>query len=115
MDSHSDMPAPDEQRVTYVYDAHDRLIIPVDWGHCFETTTYTYSVERRIRPFTFEHDKQKRLFILTWPDGKTEHFRDNPARQLMVEPDPETGEMRPVIKNGEPAYLYTCREERELA
>ena len=64
-------------------------------------------------PFTFEHDKQKRLFVLTGPDGKTEHFRDNPTRHLMVEPDPETGEMRPVIEHGQPAYVYLCREERE--
>jgi hypothetical protein len=45
---------------------------------------------------TLEHDTQKQLFVLTHPDGKTEHFRDNPARHLVIEPDPETGEMRPV-------------------
>ena len=67
-------------------------------------TRYEYFVEPQAPPFTFEHDKQKRLFILRWPDGRTEHFRDNPARQLMVEPDPETSEMRPVIKRGQPAY-----------
>ena len=79
-----------------------------------EAETYRYSVEPRASPVAFEHDKQKRLFILKWPDGKTERFRDNPARQLMVEPDPRTGEMRPVIKGGEPVYVYLCREEREV-
>ena len=77
------------------------------------TTTYTYTIEAQPIAFNFEHDKQKRLFILTGPSGKAEHFRDNPARQLMVEPDPETGEMRPVIKHGKPAFIYLCREERE--
>ena len=76
-------------------------------------TWYEYTVERRPPLFTFEHDEQKRLFILNWPDGRIERFRDNPARQLVVEPDPETGEMRPVIQRGQPVYLYLCREERE--
>ena len=77
-------------------------------------TRYEYTIEPRPPAFTFEHDRQKRLFIVTWPDGKTERFRDNPARQLVVEPDPETGEMRPVVRRGQPVYLYLCREEREL-
>ena len=59
------------------------------------------------------HDKPNGLFILSWTNGKVERFRDNPARQLLVELDPETGAMRPVIKNGQPAYIYLCREERE--
>jgi hypothetical protein len=75
---------------------------------------YEDVTEPRTPSFTFEHDKQKRLFVLTWPDGKTEKFRDNPVRHLMVEPDPGTGEMRPVIKRGRPAYLYLSREEREV-
>ena len=79
-----------------------------------EAKTYCYPAEPRASPVVFEHDQQKRLFILKWPDGKTERFRDNPARQLMVEPDPRTGEMRPVIKGGEPVYAYLCREEREV-
>jgi hypothetical protein len=76
-------------------------------------TTFVWSTKPRTLPFTFVHDQQKRLFILTWSDGTVERFRDNPARQLMVEPDPETGEMRPVIKHGKPAFVYLCREERE--
>ncbi len=70
--------------------------------------------EPRAPTFRFEHDKEKKLFVLTWPDGKIERFRDNPAPQLMVEPDPATGELRPVIKHGEPVYVYLCREEREI-
>ena len=63
--------------------------------------------------FTFSHDKEKGLFILTWADGRIEQFRDKPARQLSVELDPNTGELRPAIKNGLPVFLYLCREERE--
>ncbi len=64
--------------------------------------------------FSFQHDTQKRLFVLTSPDGKTEHFRDNPVRHLMVEPDPLTGAMRPVIRLGKPAFVCLSREEREV-
>jgi len=80
------------------------------------TTTYTYSydVDPRAQTFTFEHDKEKHAFRLTDADGKAEYFRDNPARYLVVEPDPETGDMRPARKHGKPTYLYLCREEREV-
>jgi hypothetical protein len=79
-------------------------------------TSFVYSYELRRQPqfSTYEHDEQRRLFTLTGPGGKSEHFRDQPARYLMVEPDPETGAMQPVIKDGQPAIGYLCREEREL-
>ena len=81
-------------------------------------TTFTYEAEPPSPAFQFQfsHDKEKRLLVLTWPDGKTEHFRDNPIRQLVVEPDPDsaTGELRPAIKNGQPVFVYLCREEREM-
>ncbi|MFI5461270.1 MAG: hypothetical protein ACHRXM_38190 [Isosphaerales bacterium] len=77
------------------------------------TTTYTYDVQQQTPTFTFEHDPQKRVFRLTLPEGKTECFRDNPARYLVVEPDSQNGEFRPATKHGKPTYLYLCREERE--
>jgi hypothetical protein len=64
--------------------------------------------------FALAHDLDKRGFLLTGPDGKTEVFRDNPTRYLSVAPDPQTGEMKPVIKHGRPTYLWLCREEREV-
>jgi hypothetical protein len=77
--------------------------------------TYTYSIEPRSTSFQCAHDQHKGLFTLTWPDGKIECCRDNPARQLVVELDPETGDLRPATRHGDPVYLYVCREERELA
>ena len=42
--------------------------------------TYVFSWdEPRTPTFRFEHDKDKKLFVLTWPDGRVESFRDNPA------------------------------------
>ena len=78
-----------------------------------DVTTFVYGEEPPVLAFRFSHDQEKRLFILTWSDGRIEKFRDNPARQLVVEPDPETGELRPVTKNGRPVFIYLCREERE--
>jgi hypothetical protein len=63
--------------------------------------------------FAFEHDPAQGVFRLTWPDGKVEVFRDRPARQLRVEPD-EAGAMKPVVRLGQPVYLYLAREEREV-
>jgi hypothetical protein len=79
-------------------------------------TTFVYTREGPPPDdaLVFDHDQQKRLFTLTDPGGKTEHFHDNPARYLMVEPDPETGAMRPVVKNGRSVIIYLCREEREV-
>ena len=83
------------------------------WDDGPRVTRYVFSWDEPGTPsFRCEHDKEKKLFVLTWPDGRVERFRDNPARQLMVEPDPVTGELRPVIKRGEPVYVYLCREER---
>jgi len=76
--------------------------------------TYTYSVDPdRPHPPRFEHDPADRFFRLTSADGAVETFRDNPTRYLCVEPDPETGAMRPVTKFGRPVYLRLCREDRE--
>ena len=63
--------------------------------------------------FDWEHDREKGIFRITWPDGRLEVFRDKPTRHLVVEPD-ENGEMKPVVKRGYPTYLYLSREEREV-
>ncbi len=62
------------------------------------------------RRFHWERLPERRLFALT-ADGKTEYWRDNPTRYLVVEPDPTTGTIKPVLKWGRPVYLRLCREE----
>ena len=97
----------DHLKTVSFYDSNNRLLdvrpSPFEWDTRSPRTAPDYK---------FEHDTQKRLFVLTAPGGKPEYFRDNPVRQLLVEPDPETGELRPVIMRGKPAYIYLCREER---
>jgi hypothetical protein len=105
---------PARRAITYTYDSDNRLIMASERGTFVRITTNDGPAESRAEQFQFERDTQKRLFVLTGPDGKTERFRDNPTRYLVVEPDPETGAMRPVIMHGEPSYIYLCREEREV-
>ena len=89
---------------------HVTRVVAID-GHA---ATFVYDAGPPRPPaFTFSHDKEKGLYILTWADGRIEKFRDKPARRLSVEPDPKTGELRPVIRNGLPVIIYLCREERE--
>jgi hypothetical protein len=78
-------------------------------------TSYTYHVDDSVAPppYRFEHDPAARVYRLTAPDGTVEAFRDHPTRYLSVEPDAESGQMRPVTKRGRPVYLYLCREDRE--
>ena len=40
-------------------------------------TTYTYFVT--APPFSFEHDREKGIYRLTWSDGRVEVFRDKPV------------------------------------
>ena len=89
-------------------------------------TTYSYFVKdegaatgsanasETAPPYTFEHDREKGVYRLKRSDGEVEFFRDKPARYLVLEPDCETGELRPVMTRGYPRYLYLCREEREV-
>jgi hypothetical protein len=80
---------------------------------CGRAVTAVYDYDVKPRTFKFEHNREKRVFTLTGPDGKTQHFRDNPTTYLMVEPDSENGAMRPATKQGRPVIIYLCREERE--
>jgi hypothetical protein len=73
-------------------------------------TTYTYFYDVSPQLFKVEHDRDKRRFAMTGPDGETTEFHDRAVRFLVVEPDPETGELTPVIRRGNPKVIYLCRE-----
>ena len=92
--------------ITFSYDADGRPLSIVREGAI--GYTFTHAAPR----FDWQHLADKRLFALT-AKGKTEYWRDNPTRYLVVEPDPETGMMKPATKDRKPVYLWLCREERE--
>jgi YD repeat-containing protein len=112
MSSDAATPLRDDERISYSYDPDGRLLEVTKERK--GNTVITYSYEGLPDRFKFEHDMKRKLFVLTGDDGKVEHFRDNPTRYLVVEPDGETGEMRPETRGGKPRYLYLCREEREV-
>jgi hypothetical protein len=97
-----------ESRPTVV---RERTVVDPTTGE--RVTEYVYEYERSAPAFRFEHDPAHGVFRLSTSEGKTEVFRDKPARYLCVAPD-ETGAMRPVTKLGQPVYRYLCREEREV-
>jgi hypothetical protein len=78
-------------------------------------TTFTYdcsSSRARDEPaWTIEHDPKKGVFRLTDPDGVTAVFRNKALRYLVLNPDPETGELAPVVLRGQPLFWYLCLEK----
>jgi hypothetical protein len=96
---------------TCCYDGQGRLIeiqAPSEHGG---HTVYSYDLPPACL-FEWKHLPDKRLYALT-AEGKTEFWRDNPTRYLVVERDEETGGIKPAVKGRRPVYLWLCREERE--
>jgi hypothetical protein len=110
--------------ITYTYDASGRMQamsasdpspdearLPFDMARASEPGWLRPGEENP--PPRIEHDREKKLYRITDHDGKTDVFRGEPVRFLVVEPDSKTGELKPVTYGGQPRYLYLCREERE--
>ncbi len=109
-------PWPRATTVTYTYDNTARLtpVDPTGPSQGASPRPGKPLTQPRTTLFDWEHDPDKGIFRIRWPDGEVEVFRDKPIRHLVVEPDPETGEFQPVVKRGCPTYLYLSREEREV-
>jgi hypothetical protein len=89
-------------------DAEPRLVsVSEDDG----APRYVYAPERSCR-VRVEHDREKRLFRIKGPDGRTRAFCDEPVRFVVVGRDPRTGETMPILRYGEPEYLDLCRSSR---
>src|SRR5262245_38538109 len=78
--------------VTYTYETRRPTCLAArDQGENCPPTPSTPAAQ-------WEHLPDKRLYALT-REGMTEYWRDNPTRYLVVEPDDETGLMKPVLKH----------------
>ena len=69
------------RRITkYEFDGENRLLeVPqITEADGSVETEHIWGPEPEPPSFTFEHDERTRLFVVTWPDGRTERFRDNP-------------------------------------
>jgi hypothetical protein len=109
----SDDRQPDAGIPTYVYDSANP-VVRIGPLTAEEYRAFQERLAARPAPpsYAWDHDPTARVYRLTAPDGTIETFRDNPTRYLCVEPHPETGEMRPVMKQGRPVYLDLAREHR---
>ena len=76
-------------------------------------THYVYEFPQRPPRVQVEHDREMRVFRIAQSDGTTSAFRDEPVRFLVAVRNPQTGEVSPMLRYGEPEYLLLCREERE--
>ena len=57
------------------------------------------------------YDRTRHVIQITEPGGKTAEFEDRPVRFLMMERDPKTSALKPVIERGKPVYYYLAREK----
>jgi hypothetical protein len=87
-----------------------RMVRIVEYG---DEARYVYEFPERSSRVNVEHDLAKRVFRIMESNGRTAVFRDEPVRFLVVARSPQTGETMPVMRYGEPEYLYLCREERQ--
>jgi hypothetical protein len=114
MSSKADRVSSGPQPIQYVYQTEEIVPDRNDPTMVRRVVTTNYRAYRPLVPPTCEHDMARGLLALTYPDGTVEHFRDKPTRYLVVEPDRDTGALRPIMVGSKAQYLYLCREEREV-
>ena len=56
------------------------------------------------------YDRARHIIKITQPGGKTAEFDDRPVRFLVMDRNPVTKALEPVIIRGEPLYYYLARE-----
>ena len=111
----------DLRRTTYIYDASGRIVASISSGPSgyaghqtvpgsAQSAAATDPPGEAAPASSVEHDREKRLFRVTDPDGKVTEFHDRAQRFLIVAPDPQTGKLEPVISWGVPKVMYLCRE-----
>ena len=65
---------PDNRVVTYTYDSSNQVSRTWESSEDGLRKTYTHVPPEEARLFAYEHDKDKRLFKLTMPDGSVRVF-----------------------------------------
>jgi hypothetical protein len=56
------------------------------------------------------YDRSRRVIQITQEGDETAEFDDRPARFLLMERDPKTKKVKPVMERGNPVYYYLARE-----
>ena len=76
---------------------------------------------RRTRSFGSEgapklevdYDRSRHVIQITQEGEETAEFDNRPARFLLMDRDPETKKVKPVLEWGNPVYYYLAREAGE--
>ena len=90
--------------ITYVYDASWNAIPDGDSRRNAPSVKPQPEVE-------VAYDRSRHVIQITEPGGKTAEFEDQPVRFLVLERDPKTRALKPVIELGKPVYYYLAREK----
>ena len=57
-----------------------------------------------------DYDRSRHVIKITQEGEKTAEFDDRPARFLLMDREPETKKVKPVMEWGNPVYYYLARE-----
>ena len=83
-------------------------------GHRTITRVFSYVEPVADTVWVVEHDRDRAVYRVTGPDGKTLTFHDQPTRYLEAVLNTRTGEMQPMMIEGshrQPRCLVLCPEE----
>ena len=67
-------------------------------------------VDDRDPKVEVSYDRSRHIIQIAQEGGETAEFEDRPARFLLMDRDPVTKALEPVIIRGEPLYYYLARE-----
>jgi hypothetical protein len=56
------------------------------------------------------YDRSRHVIQITEPGGETAEFDDRPMRFLLMDRDPKTKKVKPVMERGKPVYYYLASE-----
>ena len=56
------------------------------------------------------YDRSRHVIKITQEGGETAEFEDRPARFLLMDRDPKTKRVKPVMEWGNPVYYYLASE-----
>ena len=95
---------------TYVYDGYGNLL-RVDEAPATLARLAELESELLRKPnVEITRDPARHVIKITGRDGKTALFEDKPIRYLVMDRNPQTKALEPVIIFGEPLYYYLARE-----
>jgi hypothetical protein len=95
---------------TYVYDGYGHLLHVDEAPRTLARLAELEAELKRKPKVEITRDPARHVIKITGRDGKTALFEDKPTRYLVMDRNPETKALEPVIISGQPLYYYLARE-----